>query len=357
MAVTSDNYSSINLEENCTLNANGINGKGAVAGSNGTININNGTINVSGQWGYGIFVYGENTKLNMTSGTINVTGNDSTGLSSNDKGEIHLQGTSKVNVSGNQSTALGNFDFGKIFVKDSPVIEANGNNGIGACSSNGGNIDIQGSPIISATGDWGAGIIVGTGGNMNIQGGRINAKKFGLNVYSEDKQKGSKLNMSSSVQVNVADEDGLGLIIRGEGATAKIGDLTINAPKEEFVEYGTPFNLINFEQYIPYTPDNLQIYWNSDDYNEGLAKTYEVCGVVNWPNSIKINRAIFMFKNVTVNYSGKDVNHDGIVDTKDLLLISDNYNLTPSAPNSQLDLNGDNIIDIFDLIIASKKIN
>lgn len=55
----------------------------------------------------------------------------------------------------------------------------------------------------------------------------------------------------------------------------------------------------------------------------------------------------------------EDINNDGVVDLKDLTLISSAYNLTTSSSNfnSNYDLNKDNIIDIYDIVLIAKKIN
>jgi hypothetical protein len=51
-----------------------------------------------------------------------------------------------------------------------------------------------------------------------------------------------------------------------------------------------------------------------------------------------------------------DVNRDGVIDDKDMALLSAAYGSTPGAPNwnPDCDLNGDGIVDITDIFIASK---
>ena len=53
-----------------------------------------------------------------------------------------------------------------------------------------------------------------------------------------------------------------------------------------------------------------------------------------------------------------DLNEDGVINQKDLKILSNYYNLTNEHAywNSALDLNQDGIIDLYDFIIISKRI-
>jgi hypothetical protein len=51
-----------------------------------------------------------------------------------------------------------------------------------------------------------------------------------------------------------------------------------------------------------------------------------------------------------------DINHDGIVDIFDAIMLSAAWNSMPGSPkwNPDADFNNDNIVDIFDAIILAK---
>lgn len=387
MAVTSDHFSVVTLDESCTLNANGNGGTAVVSHEDGTVNFLNGTLNANGNYCTAFAVDGfkegsyTDAIANMSGGKINVIGQGGLGVCcrndahtkifanaeieavgdntiavfSENSGEVILRGTAKIGADGANSIAIYSSN-GNIIVNDSPVINANGNTGIGAKSEDGGKMDIEGSPVINANGDNGTGLVSGTHGNLNIQGGTINAKANGLKVSTVDKTYGSMLTLSSSVIVNVADDDGLGIIVRGEGAVAKIGDLTINAPKEETVNIGIPIASIPLEQNIPYTPNNIGINWITYGYDGTNIGKYEVFGIGLWPSGFNINKNIYLYKTINVKYA-EDVNQDGSVDVKDLALTAQYYNLKSSAANwnSTFDINGDNIIDIYDLVRIARK--
>ena len=389
MAVTSDHFSVVTLDESCTLNANGNGGTAIVSHEDGTVNFLNGTLNANGDYCTAFAVDGfkdgsyTDAIANMSGGKINVIGQGGLGVCcrndahtkildnaeidavgdntiavfAENNGQILLQGTTaKIYAYGAYSTAIYSNNNGSIVVNDSPLINANGNTGIGVKSEYGGKIDIQGSPVINANGDSGSGLVSGTGGDLNVHGGTINAKAYGLKVTTEDKASGSMLTLSSSVTVNVADDNGLGLIVRGEGAVAKVGDLTINAPKEETVNIGTSISSIPLEQNILYTPNNIGLNWFTDSYDGNTVGKYEVTGIGSWPSGFNINKDIYLFKTINVKY-GEDVNQDGVVDVKDLALAAQYYNLKSSSTNwnSTFDINGDNIIDIYDLVKIARK--
>lgn len=331
IAVNCHDNASITVKDSAVIESTGANACGIFAGQNGIVNI-------------------------LGNAEVDALGENSIALCSQNKGEITLQGSAKISANDAYGTALECIFDGNIIVKDSPVINANGSNGIGTNSKFGGKTDIQGTPVISTNGEKGDAVVVGTGGNANIQGGTINSKAFGLNVYSDDKIS-SILTVNSSVTVNVTDNDGLGIILKGEGATAMVGNLILVAPKEETVDYGTPISAITLEPYIPYVSGNIGINWYKEDYNGNIAGKHEVSGTASCPLGININKNIYLSKTINVNYSSKDVNHDAVVDIKDLSLVAKNYNLKAGAANwdSKLDVNGDNIIDLFDLVKVSRE--
>lgn len=80
--------------------------------------------------------------------------------------------------------------------------------------------------------------------------------------------------------------------------------------------------------------------------------------------SINCNSAPSTAMNVSINpngniptYAKEDINHDGVVDIKDVSSLAIYYNTksTSSNWNSTYDMNSDNVIDIFDLVKIARK--
>jgi len=112
---------------------------------------------------------------------------------------------------------------------------------------------------------------------------------------------------------------------------------------------------------LDWQPGNLYLWlsfsWSCQNYTIGAGQVEKVTQTLHVPSDLPSGFSNFSFNIVFEggSYLRGDINHDGVVDIHDLLILARAYGSTPGAPNWNpgADLNKDGIVNLLDLQILA----
>jgi hypothetical protein len=107
----------------------------------------------------------------------------------------------------------------------------------------------------------------------------------------------------------------------------------------------------------PEAADYITLSWDYDGKSIGLGEIVQVTLTLRVEQDV-LGITDFGFNIVIfgTEYIVGDINHDGVVDIYDVVILAAAYGSTPSDPtwNSEADLSGDNVIDIYDVVLLAR---
>ena len=182
---------------------------------------------------------------------------------------------------------------------------------------------------------------------------------FGIASPGYEGSNSARLNLSSGganiqlYQMGITLESNTSYRLSFAGYSTTGNDLTVN-----MIKHGSPYTFYG----LVYTPD-LGTNWRTftTEFNtSGFTGTvndgrlmfqlgpFAAVGDIYYIDNVRLEKLVNGGKSIY------DLNNDGIVDTKDLSIVSSHYDKITTFPYPNYDINTDGKVDIFDLILVSK---